>query len=747
MREKRVSWPWALAVAALVAACGGGGGGGGNEPSNGADQPTFRFTPSTVQYQQLVELIMSTGGTLRWAQFATDVVHRFASPGSPASVTANCAYTGRITLTFDDRDGNGRASPGDSIGVTMTNCVVPILGATTTGSLRVDVTAGASDNLLAEVQSRLTITDTLRLGSYSPNNPGASVPLGTVQGSLLTRWSGHPLGEDLQARSTAEDDLRLTVVSWGEEVAARLQKLTVSRSERFDEATVTGSMNFALDLPDRGGRLNVRTSTPLRSDLNAVSRTGVIEADLAGNELMRLRPILAGGVIPSIEYVHTLSSGRIQADGHAAWSGDFGMLTYDVRALTGVGLGMSVANYSDRGGGYGVVVPWLGVSPRSEIDRACAQNTGAGVFPYTRADALFQRPVVPATAATSEGAVYRVQFGRALADSTPAVQFRFRDAEFPADPELPVWNVPASTVRQGALFEVRPVEALRHGRSYVLESSLDGVTWTGPRVFLDPTGAVVNQGQESFWTIDTDDMLTLGLAPGERTVPAPALPVRLVPVVAARDGQGIARYRWEQLSGSPVTFSAQDAAVTEVSYAAGPRTVAEVQVQLTVTDTRGDSERLRVALKVGDEFAAGALSYRRLADTPVYRKVSLEVGAGSVRYDAASGEARLRTPPDGQLPLFYNLGLRMPDAGPLQLGTYDNALPTPSPPGRAGITQMIPCTDPAAWSGRFDVLELELDPDGNVTRLAVDYQQRCNLPGGESVVGSFRFHSTRPYPP
>ena len=615
--ETRMNRHLALQMLAGLAACGGGGGSASSDPAPDPDAPTFAFNAAYRSPDELSQQIMATGAfMLQLAQFTTDMAQRFAVPGSARSVSANCAYTGSVDLLFDDRDNSGGPTAGDSIAVTLRDCGVPILARTATGTLRVDIRAVGTAGVEAELQSQMTVLDALQLERFGPTNAGDVPPLGTLRGSLEARWSSDGLTEQLRALSTTADDLRLNALHGGAESVDGMRRIDVGHTARLDTASVESSMSYVLDVGSRGGHLRVRQAVPFASDLNALPRSGRVEADLAGNELLQIQKVVRGS-FHMLEWVWSRRpSGYVLFRNDQTWDGAYGMLTYDVRLSSGAGLPLSAIGTTDVGGGYGVAAPWLGVMAYSAIDRACAQIGVAGVSAYTRADALFQRPVVPVPGATSEGSVYRLQFGRALASNTPAMQFRFRDAQETPEPDYPYWNVAATAGRRGAVYDIRPAEALRHGRTYYLESSLDGIEWNGERNFYDTGGQLMSIGGSTLATVYTDDVLLVELArPVDLVVLSATKPARLVPVVTARDGQAIASYRWEQLSGAPVNFSAPESAVTDVGYAAGPRDVAPVLIQLTVTDVHGARQRLRTVLTVGDRISIGGLFYRRQSDS------------------------------------------------------------------------------------------------------------------------------------
>lgn len=599
---------WVAMAALALQGCGGGGGDSAASDTSDPNAPTFRFNADYRSPDELSKQIMVTGAfMLQLAQFTTDIAQRFAVPGSVRSVSANCADSGSIDLLFDDHDSSGGPSSGDSITVALRNCGVPILARTVTGKVRVDIGTVGTAGVEAELQARMTVLDALNLAPFGAGNTSGMSPLGTLRGSLAARWSSDGLTEQLRALSTPEDDLRVNALHGGVESVDSMRAIDITHTTRLDAATVSSSMAYVLDVGARGGHLRVRQTVPFVADLNALPRAGIVEADLGGNDLLQVQKVRQG-VFHYIEWVLSQRpSGYVVLRNDNAWEDAYGMLTSDIRVWSGVGLGLLVTGTSDLGGGFGVAAPWQGVMAYSAIDRACAQNIGAGLFAYTRADALFQRPVVPVPSATSEGSVFRLQFGRAIAANTPPLQFRFRDAQETPEPNFPYWNVAATAVRHGAMFEIRPAEALRYGRTYILESSLDGTDWNGERNFYDTNGRLMTAGGSGFAQVYTDDVLRVELARADLVVPSATKPARLTAVVSARDGQTIASYRWEQLSGTPVSFSAPEAAVTDVGYSAGPRDVAPVLVQLTVADARGAKQRLRIVLTVGDRVAAGAL--------------------------------------------------------------------------------------------------------------------------------------------
>jgi hypothetical protein len=129
------------------------------------------------------------------------------------------------------------------------------------------------------------------------------------------------------------------------------------------------------------------------------------------------------------------------------------------------------------------------------------------------------------------------------------------------------------------------------------------------------------------------------------------------------------------------------------------------------------------------------------------------VGGATALYSNVTGTFRDYTNLPGFLQFYYlepgsdgsfwNVSFANPDSAvPLTVGAYERAVTTPFREGANGLDfngNGRGCTT----SGRFDVLEIAYGANGQVTRLAVDFEQHCD--GSAPVLyGSLRINSRRP---
>jgi hypothetical protein len=683
----------------------------------------------------MVEILGSGSSLLDFAQFTVDLAQRFAGSGSPTSVTANCAYTGQVTLQFDDRDGNGRASVGDVITATLSNCGVPALRRAVSGTLQVQIVA-ASPSVDAGLQAHLVITDSLNIATWPGANIG-TIQAGTLRGSLDVKWSESSTSSQLEAISSSADDLRFTASYNGVQSTNTLRAIDVSRAVHFDSASISSSMAFLYDVGPRGGMLRVSTKQAFQGDLDVAPKQFVVEAEAAKGWVMRAErqtPTLAA---PSPVAHAVTPEGVVRPAAPFEWSQMLSPMT-DPR------LGQDVQTYTDQGGGFAVMTNWRGLAYQSSVDRACQQTYTAGVStkPY-RADALFQRPVAPQPSLTETGAVLKLQFGRAIAAAPPDLQFRLADATEFADPKFPIWNVPATVTRYGAAYEIRPTEPLRQGRAYYLQSSYDGVTWTGDRIIRDAQNLIVNQGQEDFATLTTDNSLVASATNSDMATVAASSPARLRGTASLRDGQTATSYQWQQISGVPLQLSTPLNAETDAILASGnPPPVGDAVLQLTITDSSGAVDRVRVLVKAGGYVSQGAVLYTVTKYGLLAPQPAMSTGAGSIFYGPTAGivSPRVLGPSEGGTGVDFSVTPANGQA--LAVGTYANAVMSNTPGSQNGLFSKVFCnTTGSPVSGSYQVLDVGYAADGTINRLAIDFVQQCQAGAQEFQRGSYRFNS------
>ena len=744
-----------LALAGLIGGCGGGGGGGGggsNGTSPGGGSPpatdttaaTFTFgvndAPESRTSTVMSEVLQNSGALLNYAQFTTDIVHRFATAKSPSTVTANCAYTGRITLQFNDADGNGRASAGDVITAVLDNCGVPVFSAALTGTVRVEIQSTSPTADLG-FQARLLAVDGLKFGTWGgPNVIG--MPAGTLQGSLAVAWTESATGAQLQALSSAEDDLRYTATYDGAQLTNPMRKIAVSRMLRYDTATVSSSVDFLYDAAPRngsGGLLHIKTSQTFDGDLNVAPKQFKLDAQAANGYTMRAMRYPSTTAAPSPATQLLLPDGTATPVRMITWGTSLS-LVQDPRKASGA------LSYTDQGGGYYVIAPWSDGRFMSDIDRACQQTVTAGINRY-RADALFQRPVLAQPGLTQPGGLIKIQVGRAIASTGNDFQFKLTDAETVTSSNLPNWSVPTSVTRHGAAYEIRLAEPLRQGRQYSMTSSYDGVSWVGDRDLLDAQGQIVNHGSESFAGFYTDNVLVATATYSDQAVVSATSASRVRGQALLRDGQTVSSYRWEQLDGVPLRLSTPDAAETDVFLAAGgPQPVGDATLQLTIVDSLGTTDRIRVAVKAGNSVAQGAMLYTQ-SGSDLQSVIALGTGPGSFFYGPGAGTVSGRLPAADAGGTGTSFSVTPANGARLSVGTF-NAVMSDSPGAQNGLISRAYCnTIGSPVTSSFQVLDVDYASDGTITRLAIDYVQQCQLGFHEYQRASYRYNSNLPLTP
>lgn len=731
-----------LCVCNLVGCGGGGGSSGAAMPAADSNAPTFTFNSSDITVIDsktsvlMVEILGTGSSLLDYAQFTTDIAHRFAGAGSSKSVIANCAYAGKVTLQFDDRDGNGYASAGDVISATLENCGVPALLRSVSGTLQVQI-VNASPSVDIGLQAHLVITDPLKIGAWQGPNIG-SIQAGTLQGSMDVKWSESSTGSRLEALSSSADDLRFTASFDGVESTNSLRAIDVLRVVRYDSASISGSMAFLYDVGPRGGMLRVSTKQAFQSDINVAPKQFIVEAEAAQGWVMRAERQQAASAGPTLVAHAVTPAGVVRP----AASFDWGQM---LSPMTDTRLGKRVATFSDQGGGFTVLANWRGLAYQSNIDLVCQQDFIAGVSPKPyHADALFQRPVAPQPSLTEPGALLKLQFGRAIAAGSPDLQFRFADATQVFDASLPIWDVSATVTRNGSAYEIRPAEPLRQGREYYLQSSYDGVTWVGDRIIRDAQNQIVNFGTELFLNVTTDSSMVASAATSDKATVAAGSPARLRGSASLRDGQTVTGYQWEQISGVPLHLSTPLSVDSNAFLdSSNPQPVGDAVLQLTITDSFGSRDRVRVLVKAGSFVLQGAALYTETKDGLLAPQPAMSTGVGSVFYGPSAGTVSPRVPGPTEGGTGVSFSVTPANGQALALGTYANAARSNTPGSQNGLLARVFCnTTGSPVTGSFQVLDLGYAADGTINRLAIDFVQQCQAGAQEYQRGSYRFNST-----
>jgi len=93
---------------------------------------------------------------------------------------------------------------------------------------------------------------------------------------------------------------------------------------------------------------------------------------------------------------------------------------------------------------------------------------------------------------------------------------------------------------------------------------------------------------------------------------------------------------------------------------------------------------------------------------------------------------------------WWYLDLANSDGSPLHVGAYENAIRAAFRGSQNGVDFSGNGRGCNQTVGRFDVLEIETDGTGAITRLAVDFEQHCESASAPALLGSYRVNSSVP---
>jgi hypothetical protein len=690
----------ALAALMALSGCGGGGGGGGTGPGSGGGDTgsipppviaaTMSFSVANA-YTVPSQTLPASEAVLAASQFAVELAQRFQTQGAALSQTITCANHGQLIATLSDKDGNGIASAGDRISAQATSCDPGPFNDVVSGKLSVDLQAGtllAGDKLNAQVQ----FDDGFGLARWQ-------VKLG---GSFAIAWERTTLNQAWRVSASARDDLNFLQPN-GVAVYLRAPAMT----KTVDYAAGRGQVSLAMRYEAGGDVALVSTPVPLSAYLNRIADQGTIEFQGANGKLQVSTSRGPNATMANILLIQNNASSSIGPG--AQWDGfGHGFLWWD-------------GQWRDERS----LQPVFGTD--DYIDHT-----------------FIQRLVIPdPVRSTAPDAVFRVQFSRPPA-TLPQLFYRFADITAGEPPALP--SIGATAEVHGALLLVRPVQPLSHGRTYVIQASSDGVTWTGPGtlapdiVLTDTGGHELKLYGGGLGNFQTPGSLLASIAsdvPPQLASPGDVL--HLSASARLDSGRSVTAYRWTQVSGTPLRFGTMDTAATTVQWGASrPRGVEAAIVQVQVTDSTGDTQVARIAIASADAPTLPAFMFLK-------REGGLVPGLPASTY--------FYTPPDDPYMAIVYEPNRLVFRTVLLTKTYGAYLVL-LPPGGAPLTvghveqpgaiemynlYPMPCTTHA---GYYDVREVAYAADGTFTRLAVDFKHVCD--GGTPVYGSYRLNSTVP---
>lgn len=705
----------------LLGACGGGGGGGdggGSAPGGTGTlpPPAFSLAMSPDNAVDVSTAGVATGSlVMSIGHMAADFGDRFVTRGDPLSIAESCSEQGgTLKLTLDDKDGNGVVSAGDMISAQLSDCFMPTLARQVTGSLSVDVTK-------LDKRPFGTIGGVVRIAGLVGQNllelaaTGAS---GTLLGSLQFESAVSQKGSSIHTWSSTADDLRLLTAAGSRTLTDSVRQFDFSKTVDLPHlaATITLASQHGSELLN--GSFAVVTSAPLSVSLGRKINAGSIKVTGLNSELSLLPDTSGKNGYMEIQISNVKEHKQL-----ALASGTTGFLWWN--ELGPLRWGYAVYPYGSIGGGT----------------MGGAEDTSSTVIPvFWHHDARDD---------ASRQALFRMLAGRELLPVT-GIRFRFHDSAAPSI-EGP-GDIGADMVQDGALLSFQPREQLRHGHGYVLQAALDGQTWLGSDdwVLRSPSGARVTL--RSFALIDfvTRDSLKAAIVPSASTLFDASASVRLSGEGSASTRLPIVAWKWTQLSGTPLRFSAPESPVTDVAWDSAPASIEYPEIRLTVTDARGEIEYASVTLSSANPSSMhNVLSFSSAPDDPIGHGASVVSSGDAASFFAPMTEGRDYTlmmyfPPAGSAQQSWTLTLYTADRSPLRIGHYGDAGAAYFPGANnamsfAYLNEM--CT---VSYGSFDVLDISHDASGQITSIAIDFEQRCERPDALPLLGSYRFNSPLP---
>lgn len=748
------AWPAvALAAGLLLAGCGGGGAGGADAPvvpPIASDPgPTlnlqFRlnseFNPAAWADFTVTENVLSMSAQpLMLAQLGVDMALRLAGPGAGAGagVSGSCPGGGSFLLALTDADGDGRAGTGDTVLAQFTTCGLPVINRAATGSVRVDIDAMNQAGVDASLQARLSVVGSLRLEARYGFRDSRSLPAGELTGSMRIDWRQTEANGRLRAVSSAADDLQLV----GRGQRLRWLGMSIEREVQHDRARVNNEIDFRFDFDGLTGRAR---SEGWSGPVLSWPTEGLIRVQGAPGRTLVLRPQTTpsgpGGPMATIE-----NNGGSTLQSSIMWWGD------DVHVLRWDGYRVLGTRYPLHAvpGGYTLEVPRDATVGVGGLVEAVPGNSSIDT------DHFFKHPASGHEGATTAAAVFRLHLGLPVRDDARVPSFRFVNLS-PGNPAvLPTPPIAAQVTRRGALWLLTPEESLSPGTRYELQASPDGVAW-GDNVTIElPRSDGGTLGMQSRLSLlGTPDLLALTISTVSTVLLGGDDRLQLLATASPRRGQGIASLRWQQLSGTPLLIEGADTATPTLQLPpTATRQTGQALMLFTATDTLGNVHRQRLRLMVGDTNASGAIQYQHLTYAPVpvlipgfERPVRLLLtGPGGVRTNPEIPEALSLSATLLGVSDMTELRIAAPGRVPLRVGAYPGARLDASVTDAPWLACVASVCDPRA-TGSFEVLEIERNAQGEVTRLAVDYEQSHPSSNPTQVRGSFRYRSTLPVRP
>ena len=721
---------WSVAVVLTLSGCGGGGGGavgggdgagstgvpgagtgGSGTAGNGsASGPTLKFTSSNAGRVTGYPLWASEGLMRLGSALSDDVVTTIAQ--KKATDTGACQGNGTWSRTFQDNDGNGVVSAGDVIVMQFTGCHRNPLASTVDGVASVKVVSvDSSGGFVAEATMQA---------------PGIAISATVGEKNPDFRMSGKARLElsisDTRRTLAVGDGTSNEVVfdfPWMSLAGDRVSSFRMVKSQHWDEARSHLDLQMRYTSPELGGSFDVSTPVSITSWLDTLPDPrpdqGWLLMKGAANDQARIDVIGTGGSSKEIGVKVDLGgNGTVDLTGVALWT-DAGLIS-----------GFFFADYTPGG---------LGNTYGFDPNEFSLRGTFRASTTVAVKDAL------------------RVQFTRPPAD---ADSWKWRLVDKGASPGGTglTQEVPVTVQTIGALVLIKPVQALRYSRHYELTVDT-GTPAPQGQLLRAATGGTINLYQGIVGNFETLDYLN----------PRPNFfqqPIFLTPTQGTRigtfaqaNGAPPVTYRWEQISGPPVTIATPSEVETNISLGAGARGIGSATLRLTMTLADGTSASEDLVIRTMHDSAqqwASVVHVPALGSSAVERFIWGGPEVGKLQL-SGSGDRLSVTYSDTAGPIFlypdWSVQLRSGDGSPLRPGKYTNAWSPANTAAPAGANQLafdMQHIGFVPWGSDFTILELETDGAGTITKLALDFVVR-GIGDYTPINGSVRWNSSLPLAP
>jgi hypothetical protein len=636
------------------------------------------------------------------------------APGQPNR--GGCPGGGQLQREWSDKDGSQTLNAGDELSLQYTGCSRDPLTRGMDGRVAVTL-IGAQPN--GDFDARLVLaTPGVAIG-YTTGLPGRSDF--RITGQLRLTISRTALRQSLTIGDSSDTAISISFpgLSVGPD---RMTALRIAKTHRWDEARTYIELQMRYDSSELGGAYDVATVAPLKSWLDTVP-----EPDPQQGEI---RMLGRGGDAARVLVATSVAPEYAELGGWLDQGGDGSREAL----LTGT---------------------WLGAGIASGVLFADYTRWGKGRASGYDPNEFTIRPAFAGNGTLPTDSTFTIQFTRPVAGAT-SWRWSLLDKGRLDQPPTAGNEVPAAIEVTGAQITVRPATALLYSRRYQLRVDTGEPSANG-QLMRATTGGTLSVYAGSVGEFTTPDFLNpQSTLAGRLTLKAGTpLEVEGLPLPAGTTAN--VRYRWTQVSGTPLTISQPEARVAVIALGAGARGIGSSTVRLsaqldgadqtesadfvlrTVADTSDPwFSRLRVPLNLEDAFtppkelwsgpAVGSLSASQQADRLI------------LTYVEAADPAH----PNGN----WSIELRSADGQALRPGTYANAYSSAwyqRPPGVPTLDFVSGQVRPSSVQGNFIIHELIVDGAGRITKLALDFTAPQDS-GPVTAGGSVRIDSLVPLP-